>query len=173
MTDIGSKGALTLIVAPTFAVMWLILRIQQVNELFPEIDVRISTDLGLVDFQRDDFDATIKLGHGDWFGLEKIKLFDESATPMCIPRLLEGPDAIPSSHDLSKHTLLHNHSMDYDPDAPTWEAWLAAAGPEGVYANRSTHYSLSDYGLQASIDGAGQYLSSTTKKVGIHKQSSN
>ena len=156
--DSDSRGTLTLTVAPTFAVMWLIPRLQKFYALHPDIDVRISTSLGLVDFQRDDFDAAIRLGSGKWFGLEAIKLFDESVTPMCSPSLLEGPDAIRSPGDLSKHVLLHNHSMDYDPDAPTWQTWLDAAGAKGVDASRGTHFSLPDHGLQASMDGAGVVL---------------
>ena len=156
--DSDSRGTLTLSVAPTFAVMWLIPRLQKFYTLHPDIDVRISTSLGLVDFQRDDFDEAIRLGSGHWFGLEAIKLFDESVTPMCSPRLLEGPDALKSPDDLRKHVLLHNHSMDYDPDAPTWETWLEAAGASGVDASRGTHFSLPDHGLQASIDGAGVVL---------------
>jgi LysR family glycine cleavage system transcriptional activator len=153
-----SRGTITLSVAPTFAVMWLIPRLQKFYTLNPDIDVRISTSLGLVDFQRDDYDAAIRLGSGEWFGLEAIKLFDESVTPMCSPRLLEGPDPLMTPDDLSKHVLLHNHSMDYDPDAPTWAAWLEAAGASGVDASRGTHFSLPDHGLQASIDGAGVVL---------------
>ena len=156
--DSDSRGTLTLSVAPTFAVLWLIPRLQKFYTLHPDIDVRISTSLGLVDFQRDDFDAAIRLGSGQWFGLEAIKLFDESVTPMCSPRLLEGPDALKSPDDLRKHVLLHNHSMDYDPDAPTWDTWLEAAGASGVDASRGTHFSLPDHGLQASIDGAGVVL---------------
>jgi len=156
--DSDSRGTITVSVAPTFAVMWLIPRLQNFYTLHPDIDVRISTSLGLVDFQRDDFDAAIRLGSGKWFGLEAIKLFDESVTPMCSPHLLEGPDAIKSPDDLRKHVLLHNHSMDYDPDAPTWAAWLEAAGASGVDASRGTHFSLPDHGLQASIDGAGVVL---------------
>ncbi|MFT7219912.1 MAG: LysR family glycine cleavage system transcriptional activator [Candidatus Azotimanducaceae bacterium] len=156
--DNDARSSLTLSVAPTFAVMWLIPNLQQFDVLYPDIDVRISTSLGLVDFQRDDFDAAIRLGGGKWFGMDNIKLFDESVTPMCSPRLLEGPDAIRTPNDLNKHTLLHNHSMDYDPDAPTWKTWLTAAGVDGVDADRGTHYSLPDHGLQASIDGAGVVL---------------
>jgi LysR family glycine cleavage system transcriptional activator len=156
--DSDARGTITLSVAPTFAVMWLIPRLQKFYVLHPDIDVRISTGLGLVDFQRDDFDAAIRLGSGQWFGLETIKLFDETVTPMCSPRLLEGADALKCPDDLRKHVLLHNHSMDYDPDAPTWDTWLKAAGASRVDASRGTHFSLPDHGLQASIDGAGVVL---------------
>ena len=156
--DSDSRGTLTLSVAPTFAVMWLIPRLQKFYALHPDIDVRISTGLGLVDFQRDDIDAAIRLGRGQWFGLETTKLFDESVTPMCSPRMLEGPGALNCPDDLRNHVLLHNHSMDYDPDAPTWAKWLEAAGASGVDASRGTHFSLPDHGLQAAIDGAGIVL---------------
>ena len=138
--------------------MWLIPRLQKFYAVHPDIDVRISTGLGLVDFQRDDFDAAIRLGHGKWFGLEAIKLFDESVTPMCSPRLLEGPGGLKSPEDLANHVLLHNRSMDYDPDAPTWQTWLDAAGVKGVDASHGTQFSLPDHGLQASMDGAGVVL---------------
>jgi LysR family glycine cleavage system transcriptional activator len=156
--DSDSRGAINLSVAPSFAVLWLIPRLQKFYALHPDIDVRISTSLGLVDFQRDDYDAAIRLGSGKWFGLEAIKLFEETVTPMCSPRLLEGPDVLKSPNDLSKHVLLHNHSMDYDPDAPNWQTWLEAAGATGVDTSRGTHFSLPDHGLQASIDGAGVVL---------------
>lgn len=151
-------GSLALSVAPTFAAMWLIPRLQNFYSLHPDIDVRISTSLGLVDFQRDDFDAAIRLGHGQWSGLEAIKLFDESVIPMCSPRLLEGQNAIRKPADLKKHVLLHNHSMDFDPNAPTWQTWLEETGTRGVDVSRGMHFSLPDHGLQAAIDGAGVVL---------------
>ena len=156
--DSDSRGTLTLSVAPTFAVMWLIPRLQKFYALHPDIDVRISTGLGLVDFQRDDIDAAIRLGRGQWFGLEATKLFDESVTPMCSPRALEGRGALNCPDDLRNHVLLHNHSMDYDPDAPNWAKWLEAAGASGVDASRGQHFSLPDHGLQAAIDGTGIVL---------------
>ena len=156
--DHDSRGTLALSVAPTFAVMWLIPRLQKFYALHPKIDVRIATGLGLIDFQRDDYDAVIRLGNGNWPGLETIKLFDESVTPMCSPRLFEGTRALNTPDDLRNHVLLHNHSMDFDPEAPTWETWLKAAGACGVDASRGTHFSLPDHGLQAAIDGAGVVL---------------
>ena len=156
--DHDSRGTLTLSVAPTFAVMWLIPRLQRFYALHPKIDVRIATGLGLIDFQRDDYDAVIRLGNGHWPGLKVIKLFDESVTPMCSPRLLEGSNPLDTPDDLRNHVLLHNHSMDYDSEAPTWETWLKSAGASRVDASRGTHFSLPDHGLQAAIDGTGVVL---------------
>jgi len=155
-TDKG--GSLALTVAPTFAAMWLIPRLQKFYAQHPDIDVLVSTSLGLVDFQRDDFDAAIRLGNGRWPGLEAIKLFDESVIPMCSPRLLEGQNAIKTPSDLRNHVLLHNQSMDFDPNAPTWQTWLDASGTQGVDASRGMQFSLPDHGLQAAIDGAGVVL---------------
>lgn len=158
VVDSDSLGTLMLSVAPTFAVMWLIPRLHKFTSRHPDIELRISTSLDLVDFQRDDCDAAIRFGDGQWFGLESIELVEESVTPMCSPRLLEGPDALKVPNDLSKHELLHNHSMDYDPDAPTWKSWLDAAGALGVDASRGTHFGLPDHGLQACMDGEGVVL---------------
>ncbi|KAJ55142.1 hypothetical protein ACMU_15410 [Actibacterium mucosum KCTC 23349] len=155
-TDRG--GSLALTVAPTFAAMWLIPRLQKFYAQHPDIDVLVSTSLGLVDFQRDDFDAAIRLGHGQWPGLEAIKLFDESVIPMCSPRLLDGKNAIRTPSDLKNHVLLHNQSMDFDPNAPTWQTWLDASGTQDVDASRGMQFSLPDHGLQAAIDGAGVVL---------------
>ncbi|MFK7861795.1 MAG: transcriptional regulator GcvA [Granulosicoccus sp.] len=158
VVDSDSLGTLSLTVAPTFAVMWLIPRLHKFNALHPDIELRISTSLELVDFQRDDCDAAIRLGDGQWFGLESIKLAEESVTPMCSPRLLEGPGALKSPDDLSQHVLLHNHSMDHSTVAPTWKTWLDAAGASKVEASRGTHFGLPDHGLQASMDGEGIVL---------------
>lgn len=156
--DNDSHGTLSISVAPTFAVMWLIPRLHKFSALHPDIDVRISTDLNLIDFQRDDVDAAIRLSKEQPVGLETIKLCDETVTPMCSPHLLDGPNALKNPGDLCKHELLHNHSMDYDPHAPTWRSWLDAAGANNVDESRGTHFGLPDHGLQASMDGQGVVL---------------
>lgn len=156
--DDDSQGALSLSVAPTFAVMWLIPRLHKFSALHPDVDVRISTSLSLVDFQRDDVDAVIRLSKEQPVDLEVIKLCDETVTPMCSPRLLEGDNALKNPNDLSRHVLLHNHSMDYDPDTPIWRTWLDAAGVSDVDDSRGMHFGLPDHGLQASMDGEGVVL---------------
>ena len=153
-----ARGPLTISVAPMFATKWLVPRLQQFHELYPDIDVRISSSLQLVNFERDAFDAAIRLGPGEFPGLTTIKLFDERVTPLCSPRLLEGEHRLTAPDDFRHHMLLHDDSLDFDPDAPNWSSWLQAAGANKVDATRGSHFSHPDHSLQAAIDGAGVVL---------------
>lgn len=152
------RGALTLSVAPIFAIKWLVPRLQNFEDLHPDVDVRISSGLGIIDFQQDDFDAAVRLGEGTYPGLESLRLFEESVTPMCSPRLLDGPHALNTPDDLQHHILIHDDSMSYDRDAPNWATWLQAARAKHVDESRGPHFNQPDHALQAAIDGAGVVL---------------
>ncbi len=153
-----SRGALTISVAPMFAVKWLVPRLQRFDELHPNIDLRMSSSLRTIDFQRDAFDAAVRLGRGRYPGLAVVKLFEESVTPMCSPRLLESKQSLKIPDDLRHYVLLHDDSMAFDTEAPNWDTWLEAAGARGVDASRGPHFSQPDHALQAAIDGAGVVL---------------
>ena len=152
------RGPLAVSVAPAFAAKWLGPRLHLFNVAHPEIDLRISASLRTVDFQRDSFDAAIRLGRGDYPGLTSVKLFDESVTPMCSPRLLEGDHPIRTPDDLRHHVLLHDDSLDFDATAPHWRDWLDAAGVSKIDPTRGPHFSHPDHSMQAAIDGAGVVL---------------
>ncbi len=158
VSEIDARGPLMLSVAPAFAAKWLVPRLERLSAACPDIDVRISASLAVVDFQRDSFDAAIRLGRGRYSGLSSIKLFDESVTPMCSPRLLEGKHPLHTPDDLRHHVLLHDDSLDFDPTAPTWSTWLEATGATGVDPSRGSRFSHPDHSLQAAIDGAGVVL---------------
>ena len=153
----GTRPTLTVSVAPVFAAKWLAPRLRDFGEAHPDIDVRISAGLAAADFQRDDVDAAIRFGRGDYPGMRVVKLFDEAVTPMCSPRIV---DAAPlrRPEDLADHVLLHDDSLQFDRDAPTWATWLKAAGVTTVDPARGTHFSHPDHSLQAAIDGAGVVL---------------
>lgn len=149
-----ARGALMISVAPMFAVKWLLPRLEHFQAVTPDIDIRLSSSLGIVDFQGDDFDAAVRLGRGQYPGLEAIKLFDESLTPMCSPRL----DRLVEPDDLRRHTLIHDDSMRFDPEAPTWRTWLHAAGADQIDSTHGPRFSQPDHAIQAGIDGAGVAL---------------
>jgi len=156
--DSDSRGALTISVAPVFAVKWLLPRLRKFDELHPDIDVRMSSSVRMVDFHRDRFDLAVRLGRGKYAGLGSMKLFDESVTPVCSPRLLEQSRRLEQPRDLASFVLLHDDSMTFDPAAPTWRTWLEAAGAAGVNPSRGPRFSQPDHAFQAAMDGAGVAL---------------
>jgi LysR family transcriptional regulator, glycine cleavage system transcriptional activator len=89
VVDSDARGALTISVAPVFAVKWLLPRLQRFGARNPDIDVRMSASIRVVDFRHERFDLAVRLGRGHYAGLESTKLFDESVTPICSPRLLQ------------------------------------------------------------------------------------
>ncbi|MEE8264639.1 MAG: transcriptional regulator GcvA [Gammaproteobacteria bacterium] len=153
-----SRGALTISVAPAFAAKWLVPRLEHFNSVNPDIDIRISSSLAVIDFRRDAFDAAVRLGRGEYPGLGVVKLFDEYVTPMCSPRLLEGEHPLRKPDDLGGHMLLHDDSLDFEPGAPKWDTWLKATGAKTVDPARGPRFSHPDHSLQAAIDGAGVVL---------------
>jgi len=153
-----ARGPLMISVAPAFAAKWLVPRLERFSAAHPDIDVRISARLAVIDFQRDAFDAAIRLGRGNYPGLESTKLFDESVTPLCSPRLLEGEFPLRKPEDLQHHLLLHDDSLEFDASAPKWSSWLKAAGIKDIDSTRGPHFSHPDHALQAAIDGAGVVL---------------
>lgn len=157
LTD-DSQGSLTISVAPVFATKWLVPRLQRFEEANPQIDLRISSTLAMIDFRRDSFDAAVRLGDGVYPGLVAVKLFEESVTPMCSPRILDGGRPLVEADDLCGQVLLHDESLALDRATPNWQTWLRAANAEKVDAFRGTRFDQPDQALQAAIDGAGVVL---------------
>lgn len=152
------SGVLTVSVAPSFAALWLVPRIEQFSAAHPEIDLRISANLTLSSFTDDGVDAAIRYGRGNYPGLAVVQLSQESIAPMCSPDLLDGPHPLNGPEDLAHHTLLHDDSTVPLGPSPYWRMWLRLAGHPEVDASRGTRFSFADHALQAAIRGQGVVL---------------
>ena len=146
-------GALTVSMLPSFASSWMVPRLGRFHAAHPDIDLRISANFDLVDFDRDDVDVAIRWGKGDYPGLDAVHFMTEDIFPVCSPELIsEGEHPLTCPEDLRFHTLLHD---DLQTD---WRMWLVAAGVEGVDPTRGVSLNQSDMVLQAAIDGQGVAL---------------
>ena len=85
-------GHLTVTTTASFAMKWLVPRLGGFQRANPEIDVRISTGTGLIDFSREDVDIGIRYGRGQWPSLTAERLVTEDVMPVCAPSLLKGPN---------------------------------------------------------------------------------
>lgn len=119
---------LTVSIVPAFGGKWLLRRLDRFRELHPGIDIRIDATERVVDFSREQVDAAIRYGDGNYPGLRVDCLLAEQVYPVCSPRLLDGPRALREPRDLVHHTLLRTTWNPRYPTWPDWEMWLKAAG---------------------------------------------
>ena len=81
-------------VAPSFAIKWLVPRLERFKALHPDIEVWVSADMGLVDFAVADVDLAIRYGAGGYADSQAQMLLTESVVPICSPALIEGDGSL-------------------------------------------------------------------------------
>jgi LysR family glycine cleavage system transcriptional activator len=145
-------GLLSVTTTPPFATKWLVPRLSRFSAEHPAIDVRLTTSNRLVDFDQDGIDVAVRLGPGDWPGLEAEKLFDEEVFPVCSPALMDGEHPLRAPQDLQFHTLLHDDSLVH------WRYWLRLAEVNEVEWTRGPRFSDSANLLDAAVAGQGVAL---------------
>ncbi|MPW20464.1 Glycine cleavage system transcriptional activator [Paraburkholderia piptadeniae] len=155
----GSRnGVLTVAVSPSFAGKWLMPRIERFHEMWPETDVRLDTNLKLVDFTAQGIDIGVRYGRGSWPGLVAEKLMDEQVYVVCSPAWLAKNGKLRTPTDLAGKALIHDLSVDTHLGFASWSDWLKRAGVENVDARRGMRINNSAAVLQAVVDGHGVAL---------------
>ncbi|MCB1755303.1 MAG: transcriptional regulator GcvA [Gammaproteobacteria bacterium] len=155
--------------APSFASKWLIPRLHRFSSQFPEIDLKVMSDVKLLGASSGmdaidrlsrghDVDVVIRFGSGNYPGYRVDRLLDVEAVPLCSPALVEqGEHPLRRPADLRFHTLLHDDT-DYR-GRPSWANWLAHYGVKGVNHKRGLHFNHVLMAMGAAIDGQGVLLS--------------
>jgi LysR family glycine cleavage system transcriptional activator len=151
-------GALNLSTSPSFASKWLIPRLDGFHKAHPDIEVRITAGMDLVDFDADEVDCAVRFGRGDYPGLEAIWLLGEEVFPVCSPALLQGEHALTSAACLKHHRLIHDGTPLLDDVTPDWRMWLQAAGVDGVDPEQGMTLSPWTMVVEAAIGGQGVAL---------------
>jgi len=143
----SDEEVLNISMLSTFAMRWFIPRLADFQKRHPKIEIRISTSVALVDFDREDMDCAIRSGNGKWPGLHAVYLFAESFTPVCNPEtaaLLKHP------RDLATQTLLHARLRPDD-----WTVWLGTAGVGDLEPEHENTFQTRNFAIQAAVDGIG------------------
>ncbi|MBR0970055.1 MULTISPECIES: transcriptional regulator GcvA [Bradyrhizobium] len=150
---------LTVSTLASLAAKWLLPRLTDFQEQHPGIDVRITTSTSLVDFQRDNVDAAIRYGRGQWPGLRADWLMADELFPVCSPSLLRGDKPLRCPEDLKSHMLLHTSNANSD----DWRLWLTAAGqPVDIARQPGITFDMIFMTIQAAIDGIGVAMGRTS-----------
>jgi len=149
VTQAPTRSVLTLSTLTTFAMSWLVPRLPRFQALHPEIEVRVTTSQHIVDFTRQDFDAALRSGHGNWPGLAQHMLFEDRLTPLASPQLARR---LRKPADLADVALL-----DTDPE-PEWHVWLSRFGLEKMPLRRGPSFDSTRICLEAAANGIGVAL---------------
>lgn len=142
------REVLTVGVVGTFAVGWLLPRLQAFGDAHPFVDLRLLTNNNRVDLAGEGLDYAIRFGDGAWHGVDAERLLAAPMTPLCGPGMAER---VREPADLLGEKLLRSYRAD------DWPRWFAAAGID-VPAVRGPVFDSSWVMTQAAMRGAGVAL---------------
>ena len=81
---------LTLATLPSFGCHWLLPRLERFQARHPQIAVRLLTSLAVVNLQQEGIDLAIRMGQGDWEGMESRHLFADEQLVVAAPHYRGG-----------------------------------------------------------------------------------
>lgn len=154
-----SSGVLTVAISPAFAAKWLLPRIDTFQQAYPEIDIRLDTNLKPVDFSPNGIDIAVRYGLGNWSGLVAEKLMDEEVFPVCSPDFYQkNHQKLKQPKNLLDLPLIHDLTMDAHSGFTTWDTWLQHNQISDEPTQRGLKINNSAAVLQSAIEGQGVAL---------------
>lgn len=137
---------------PAFTAKWLAPRLFGFAQAHPEIDLRFSATLKLMDFDRDDVDIAIRFGvPREEEALFSEPLLREWVTPMMHPDLARQ---YTTPESLVEAPLIHQDDTDWVDPPISWAGWFRTLGVEPALG-LGAHFSQADHALDAAAAGAG------------------
>ncbi len=149
LTGKKAKEILRVRAYTTFSMKWLIPRLRTFSEFNSSTEVRLTTSNEMVDFERESVDVAIRLGDGNWPGLEVDRLMRNELVPLC-SAAFAAEHVIQSPDDLRSVRLLHSFVRPDD-----WRFWLQAAGNQDIDPYAGDKYASSTLAYQATLEGQG------------------
>ena len=142
-----ARPIVTVSLLPTFAVRWLIPRLDRFNRLHAGIDIRLATSVTPVLPDGSDVDVAIRNGDPGESRYLVDFLAEDTMFPVCRPGFMPSDPAA-----LAGATLLH---VDAPQRRDDWAAWLAGAGIDGVDPQAGIRFENSTQAIQAALSGVG------------------
>ncbi|MBZ6076161.1 LysR family transcriptional regulator [Microvirga puerhi] len=142
------REILTIGVVGTFAIGWLLPRLQTFKEQHPHVDLRLKTNNNGADILLDGLDFFIRFGDGAWHGTDAIHLMEAPLSPVCAPSIGKR---LRTPADLANEELLRSYRRD------EWSLWFKSTGVEPP-SLRGWMFDSSLTLMEAAAQGAGVAL---------------
>ena len=121
-------GNFVLAAHPGIAQLMLMPRLEQLNEVLGDLDLRLWLFEGDHELVDGTFDAAIRVGTGTFPGLDSRLLFPEIVVPVASPTFAERFGLDPHSTAAEVNVAPFVHMDDGDRPWMTWSGWLATFG---------------------------------------------
>ena len=149
-----NNSTLTVTAGPAFTAKWLAPRLYEFAQAHPDIELRFSAGLRIMDFDRDEIDVAIRFGYGPDPGLYAIPLAVEWVMPVMTPELARR---YPTPQSLKDAPLLFDDSIDFLRPKCDWQMWFRAVGID-FNPTHGVRFSQADHAVDAALAGAGIVL---------------
>ena len=139
---------------PGFASLWLIPRLSRFTHSHPQVDVRLSATLDVLDLARSGIDVAVRFcpkqdGVGE-------PLFEEEVLPLCAPALLtQAAHPLRTPSDLVHHTLLTIDIPQGLALTVEWEPWFKIMGLDHVQMKNTLRFTQYADAVAAAVAGQG------------------
>ncbi len=148
------QGHLTVTAGPAFMAAWLAPRMSKFVTTHPELELRLTASLKLLNFQRDGIDLAIRFGPVSDQGYFSENLFQDWATPMMTPELAER---IKIPQDLCTQTIIGQGSNEILHLIERWDEWCKVTGIK-IPEAKGPYFSTPDAALNYAANGGGVVL---------------
>ncbi|WP_299503880.1 transcriptional regulator GcvA [uncultured Roseobacter sp.] len=145
---------LTVTAGPAFTAKWLAPRLYEFAQAHPDIELRFSASLKIMDFGRDAIDVAIRFGRHDDAGLYSLPLAKEWVAPVMTPALAAQ---FPDTESLMSAPLIFDDSISFLRPSCDWKAWFATMGYD-FDPQHGPHFSQADHAVDAALAGVGVVL---------------
>ena len=155
----GKAQQISVTASPGFTSLWLIPRLKRFRLKHPDIDVRISATVDILQLERKRLDVAIRYCRPEAAPEGAVRLSDYAAFPVCSPALANDRSRpLIKPEDVRAHVLLHDTYVTSKKAFVDWESWFAAVGLREVQPAGALYFNQYDQMIQAAIQGQGVAL---------------
>jgi LysR family transcriptional regulator, glycine cleavage system transcriptional activator len=139
--------------APTLASRWLLPRLHNFSDHWPNVSVTVDTSRRQVAFPVDGFDFAIRMSRAPQAESGWTKLFGEELVPVCSPAYRDTLLDAAGNIDLTRATLIHVTAASED-----WKSWLNGKGIDAIDPAGGLRFDTIQLAFEAAIMGLGVAL---------------
>ncbi len=162
-----ARLVITVCAEPLFATKWIVPRLHRFYARCPDAEVRLQASLhtvdrsresrfGVTDLKRAGIDVSVRLGYGQYTGIEPQRLMDLELVPMCTPDLAATLTGIETLRELP---LLCDSTLTRFDEPCGWKEWFKQQEID-VGTLRELRFGNGLLALEAAISGQGVLLGS-------------